>query len=216
MTAPRVVAVTFETDANHPGLRRLCKSLVKWGWDYQVVLEPRWKGFGFKFKSIAGRCRQLGDAYDWAVSIDSRDFVAVGPPTDFQPPPVPLLLSTEENCWQSPVARADYPSKPGVWRFAHSPFTIDLRRCELLRDGEVADTDDDQRHCHRLYLEGGRGEVDLDYDCRVVQSIAFNHPWTDYFAVEGDRVRNLKTGSLPLAIHANGGTAMDWVPGCGD
>lgn len=211
----KVVCVSYDTDVRHPGVGRLVRSLERWGWDYRFVVDDRWRGFGRKFKKIAAACRELADRFDYAISVDARDVVAVGPPSDFAPPPVPLLLSTEENCWQSPVPRAGYPSKPGVWRFPHSPFTVDLRRCELLRDDLLADHDDDQRHCHGLYLEGRRDEVDLDYDCRVVQSLAFCHPWPNFFAVEGDRVRNLKTGSLPLFVHGNGGTAMDWVPGYG-
>jgi hypothetical protein len=209
------VVIAYETDAANPGLARLRRSLDRLGWDFELVLERRWRGFGRRLKAVVERCRSLGDRYSHAVHVDSRDVVAVGPATEFVAPTVPLLLATEKAAWPRPELQSLYPPPPTPhpWKHAHSQFVVRLDRLDLLDCAHVRDNYDDQLHVTELFLRGSP-EIALDYDCRYVQSIAHSNPWQADFAVEDGRVHNLKTGSLPLIVHGNGGTAMDWVPGC--
>lgn len=209
------VIVTYDTHADHPGLARLIRSLDKWGWEKEVVIERGWRGFGRRLKAVVERCRTLGDRYTHAIHVDARDVVFVAPPSDFVAPPVPLLFATEQALWPPvPGLKELYPPPPSMpFCHAHSQYTVDLSRLDLLNCDDIPDHKDDQLHAHEVFLSGNP-EVALDYNCVYVQSVAHCHPWQKFFAVEGERVRNLLTGSLPLSLHGNGQTTMTWIPGC--
>lgn len=216
MTAVNPIVVSFETDPANAGLARLQKSLTKWGWPSVVCHgDYKWRGFGHKFKAVAAACRTAAEAgYSHAISIDARDSLCVGPVADFRPPPQPLTFSCERNCWPD-VARADsHPPCSHPWRFTHSPFVVDLSRCDLLAADNLRDHDDDQRHATNLVLSGNP-EIGLDQDCRYTQSVAFCClPCSDpleRFEIVGDRIRNRLTGSWPLFLHFNGKTDDSWV-----
>lgn len=215
-TGPCVVA--FETDPNHPGLHRLLRSLEKHKWQHNIILDPHWRGFGHRLKRTVETCRDLVGRYTHIISVDSRDVVAVGPPGEWIPPPVPLLYAAEQALWPPVPGLAErYPFQipwPSLWRHAHSPFIIDLKHIDLLAADGIDNLKDDQLHAHERFLSGNP-DIQLDTQCKYIQSIAHCHPWDKFFAVEGERVRNLMTGSRPLWVHGNGTTTMDWVPGCG-
>lgn len=215
MTNTGPVVLAYETDPSHPGLHRLLRSLEKWKWQHNVILEPRWQGFGRRLKSIAAACRDLLGRYTYCIHVDARDVVAVGPPSEWVPPPVPLLLATEMACWPNyPGLQEKYPPNltPSPWKHAHSQFTIKTDRVDLLACDGISDVKDDQFHCHELFLSGNP-EVALDFDGKYVQSIAHSHPWQQFFEVDGDRVYNKITKVKPLFVHGNGGTDLSWVPG---
>lgn len=204
------LVVSYETAPDHPGLKRLEQSLTKWGWDFHCIVEPRWLGFGRKFKAVAAYCHFAAAAgYSHVVSIDARDFLCVGPVAEFVPPPVPLQFSCEMAAWPDQNRGELHPPCPHPWRYTHSPFCIDLNHLDLLQEKQLRDHDDDQRHATTLFLNS-KGDVGLDYDCRLVQSIAFAHPWQQWFEIEGNRLRNRVTGSRPLFLHSNGKTDDSW------
>ena len=210
-TGPCVVA--YETDPNHPGLHRLLRSLERWKWQHNIILDRRWRGFGHRLKRVVEACRDLVGRYTHVIHVDARDVIAVGPPSEWVPPPVPLLLATEMNVWPNPTLKPLYPDHPSPWKFAHSQFTVDQKRLDVFNGVDsIPDHYDDQLWVSELFLKG-TPDVALDYAGATVQSIAFSHPWADYFEVDDDRVVNKITGTRPLLCHGNGGTDMSWLPG---
>jgi hypothetical protein len=222
----RPIVISYETAdrPDHPGLVRLQRSLAKWGWDAVIGHEMHWRGFGRKLKKCVEMAEQAKSAgYTHGVFIDAFDVVAIGGPADFPTPPCPLWLAAEMGCWPDAGKAPLYPPCDTPWKYAHSPLVVDLSRLDLLEAGTLADGDDDQRHLTDVFLRhyaewdgpllGGLLEAQLDTGCRWMQSVAFAHPWAEFFEVVGDRVRNKVTGTLPFFAHANGRTGMSWVPG---
>lgn len=210
---PKPYIVTYDTEISHPGVQRLLTSLRKWKWDFTILRDPQWLGFGRKFKRTVAHCKELAERTDYThvISIDARDFIAVGPPEEFTAPIVPLLISTEKGCWPDSHLASEYPKCDTPWKYAHSPFTIDLTRLELLHPEWLQDWEDDQRHVTKLFFGIEERFVALDYRGDVVQSVAFCLPnWQDSFEINGDRISNKLTGSKPLLLHANGGTETEW------
>ena len=204
--------VTYDTDPNHPGVSRLVKSTRLWGWDLFMLHDPVWRGFGRKYKEIVKKCHEVVATTDYthALSIDARDFIAVGPPSEFVAPKVPLLISCERGCWPDGDRAKDYPECPTPWKYVNSPFTIDLKYLWLLST-DIQDWEDDQRHITNIYFNSEEKHVELDYRCDIIQSVAFCLPeWQQWFEIEDKRVLNKLTGSKPLLLHANGGTETGW------
>lgn len=212
------VVVTYDTDPANPGLARLVRTLENRGWHYEVLIDRGgWRGFGRRLKVAADRCRELSGTYSHAIHVDARDVVCTAPPVDFYPPHCPLLLATERGCWPDGDRAVNYPPCSHPWKFAHSQFVLDLKRVELLDCDGIEDWADDQRHLTDVYFKGNP-EVQLDYRSDYVQSVAFCNPnFLDWFAIEGNRVRNRTTGSLPLFCHGNSRVDLNWlspVTGC--
>jgi len=206
----KVVVVSYTNYPNHSGSQRFVNSLKKWGWDYSLVTEPQWKGFGNRLKKVVERFNELKDKYDWGIHIDAHDVIASGPPSEFVAPDYPLQLACEGGCWPDGFKEQQYPQpRKQLWWYAHSQYIVNLKRLDVLKAEGLDDYADDQRHCTDLYFNNP-DEVKLDYECKTIQSIAFAHPWTDYFEYQGDRVVNKITGSKPLFLHANGGTSTEW------
>jgi hypothetical protein len=211
-------------------LHRLEATCRKWGWDCAIGEEPTWRGFGRRLKAI-GEMAQTAKAagFTHAVHVDAFDVICVGPP-ELKAPDVPLLLAGELGYWPDRGKESEYgyattpPKTP--WRYVHSQFVLDLEYVDWFRNliQDMDDVEDDQGFLTEAYLQHQYHARDrlipatnwsmvLDYDCTVIQSIAHCHPWDAFFAVEGDRVRNKVTGTLPLFIHGNGRTNLEWVPG---
>ena len=134
----------------------------------------------------------------------------------------PMLMSAEPAPWPDCNRAKDYPPRilpENNWHFCHSQFCLDLTQPLPEGLGVELDHEDDQRHFTNLYLKPTPGIV-LDTRCRIVQSIAHSHPWTDYFEVVTNpfdpskkRVLNKITGTSACFWHANGGTEAGWIPG---
>jgi hypothetical protein len=218
MTEPKPVVVTYAT-ADCDGLSRFLRSLDRWGWDRVLLRGDRWEGSPDRLRRVAAALPGLRDRYSHCLHLDAYDVLAVGPPSEFRPPPLPLWQTAEKNCWPDRSRIPLYPPSPTPWRFVNSNFVLDLRRVDLLRiESMPADCRSDQLHLTDNFLRGC-GEVGLDSGCEYVQSIAFDRSGgvgPSSFRVEGDRLRNLVTNTLPVFAHGNGATKMDWLPGYGD
>lgn len=206
----RPIVISYTNSPNYWGTKRFLASLEKWGWEYSLVTEPQWKGFGNRLRKVVNQCEIFKGHHTHCVHVDAHDVIASGPPSEFIAPDCPLQLAVEGGCWPDGNREKDYPQpRTQLWWYGHSQYVVDLNRLDVLKAEDVEDYDDDQRHCTNLYFDNP-AEVKLDYSCKTIQSIAFAHPWTDYFEYQGDRIVNKITGSKPLFLHANGGTATDW------
>jgi hypothetical protein len=209
------VVLAYETDPSNSGVKKFVRSLEKFGWNYQLIVEPRWRGFGRRLKKVIEKAKELKGSYSHCIHVDARDVLFQGNPSEFVAPEVPLLLAGEENLWPGTVkvSRQEYPQGTSIWRFAHSQYVLDLNYCDLMEAEEIEDTKDDQLHCHEIFFKTNRDNVRIDYECKYIQSIAFcANPWQKHFEVDSGRLYNIATKTYPLAVHGNGGTDMTWVP----
>jgi hypothetical protein len=66
---------------------------------------------------------------------------------------------------------------------------------------------DDQEFMHILI--DLKEDIRIDFDCSILQSIAFDRG--DDFDYQSGRIINLKTKTLPCIIHGNGRTDMSKI-----
>lgn len=216
--------VTFTTDPTHPGLKKLKESCWKFGWPVEVLHRP-WRGWGYRLKEVLKtREELLRNGFTHLIGIDAFDCLAVGPSSRFSEAiealgdPV-LTLACEKACWPVPDL-ANHPKyverKPkSDWRFAHSQMIVDLTRTWPSTLTDCPDDRDDQLHVHGVYLNDAEGEVKLDEECRIVNSIAFCAPFENFFELDNANpdgiLLNRLTGTRPLFAHGNGKTTLQTI-----
>ncbi len=213
--------VTYSTIADHPGLIRLRNSMRARGWEEGSlrVLSSQWPGWVGRLKMVLSKIEQLRfDGFTHLIHVDAWDVICLGGPDEIAPAMAdagnpPMLMAAEAAPWPD-YHRADkYPARQLPWWFCHSQYTIDLSQQVPIGLGVERDDEDDQRHLTSLYLAKTPGIV-LDTKCRIIQSIAHNHPWENFHEIREDgRVYNKLTGTRPVFFHANGQTEAGWIPG---
>lgn len=204
------------SDPHHPGYLRMRASCERHGWPVDAQVRGFseagiWEHF---FASLAGYREQ---GYTHAFRLDAFDVLALGPPAELDAAlehygrPA-LLMAAEGGCWPDSYRISDYPERKHLFWYAHSPIVVDLTQDLEPLTSKFSHRlyGDDQRWLADLILDAVPGAV-IDRDCRVVQSIAFALPWQDHFDLEGGRIRNKVTRSLPLFSHANGRTDDSWL-----
>lgn len=125
-----------------------------------------------------------------------------------------IVVAGEKNCWPDSELQIHYPMGPTPWMFVNAG-TIAGEAGALLAEMErgFAQDDprlleDDQRLWTWLFLTGDR--IFIDYKCRLFQTTLLNIVGTELgIANETGRLHNLKTGTVPCFLHANGG--VDWT-----
>lgn len=72
----RPLVVIYETDLQHPHLKILQESLTKYGYEYKVLTDKTWIGFGKKVRRIHEHLKTL-DPNKVVIVCDARDVLAV-------------------------------------------------------------------------------------------------------------------------------------------
>jgi hypothetical protein len=202
--------VIISNDRTHPGQIMLKRSLWRHGWDFVEICEP-YRGFGYKINELAKYLRESGQEY--FIMQDAFDTYCLLPPNDFPWQYVNIdgvVVSGEKQCWPD-AGRAHHFTASSPWRYPNSGqvYGRASRFIDLVARYPVADADDDQR----WYTDRAiAGEVLVDEECNLFQSIAFETPGDfDYFPAERFRLRNKLTGTFPLFAHGNGRTDMNKI-----
>lgn len=210
----RPVLVSYATD--HAQAARLRNSATRLGWRVEIAYESEWRGLGRKFKGLveAGRSATARGSTH-AVCVDGYDVIALGGPDEFADAMEPfadaaVVFAAEKACFPDGSLAPRYPTTTNPWRFLNAQFVVRAGEFDRLAAERCRDDEDDQLFLTRRFLDAGVGV--LDYDGRVVQTVAHCHPWRDWFGVAGGRVVNKLTGSRPLFVHGNGRTDLSWVP----
>ena len=131
-----------------------------------------------------------------------------------------LLFAAETRCWPTGCDGSDYPRPAADDR---SPYRYLNSGCFLGRAATikklvagVAADDDDQRRCHAFYaaeVNSGSRDVQIDATCELFQCLG---------GVEtlprgelelrggrfGDCIANARYGTVPVAVHGNGGRSV--------
>lgn len=214
----RPVCFIWCSTPSHPWWPRMQQSLRAWGWKREVHVAP-WVEETTYINEFTGRFdRWRSEGYTHALNLCAFDMLCTGSPDEL---PAALehygspsiLMSAEAGCWPGDYRRTDYGEVKHPWWFAHSPMTVDLaqRPEDILARMPDRGYGTIQMYFADLILDREPG-VAIDRDTKVILSVAHCHPWSDWFSVEGDRVRNKITGSTPCVAHGNGRTPIDWCP----
>ena len=191
----------------HPGQVRLRESLIRHGWQYFEIEEP-FQGWGYKIMRI----RQLIDQYpqfERFIVMDGFDTYAVAGPGEIPESfltTTDVIASAEKGCYPHPEKAAHFSHYFTPWRYpnAGQVFIYAPRYVTLTdRIGYGIDGIDQIWHTDRAI----EGETQLDWQCDLFQSIAFEAPGD--FTLENGRVINNVTLSRPLLLHGNGRTPLD-------
>lgn len=212
--AMKIKVITTCHNDGQPGYRRLKESLDKFGYEYECIIRPF--SFGHQLPIVRDWChydRANGathilytDAFDTLAFADAEEVIS----KFSQFADCEMLISCEKNCYPYPERAKDYPDASGPWRYVNGGgwlVSIDYFK-ELCVKENLNEGSHDQVWLMEAYLNN-QDKIKLDNNCEIFQTIAFSDPaeWQR----EGERFKNIGTGTLPVFFHGNGHTDMDWL-----
>lgn len=193
----------------HPGQEKLTESLVRHGWTPHYI-HTEFAGFSTKINTLAQYLRSSGDEY--FIMQDAFDTYCLQSPDKLPQQYVGqdvVVVSTEKMCWPD-AWRAEYFTASSPWRYPNSGqvYGKTSRFLQLVDAYPVSNDYDDQR----WYTDRAiAGQVLLDEECNIFQSIAFDIDGDFVYDTERHLLHNALTGSTPLFAHGNGRTPMDKI-----
>lgn len=199
------------------GLNKLIESTNKHNYDHELIIAPF--EFGGQMKHLWSWCRDNKDNYTHIAYSDAFDTIAIGGFNEFAAiiggvyPQYYFIGSAEKGCYPNPDLANQYPVVRYNWKYVNAgQFFCSIEWFLDMCDKWNPQGINDQTWLSETYLREYSKDmhVTLDYNCFLFQSIAFEDK--DDFAVTRDgRLLNRKTNSLPVFLHGNGRTNMDWV-----
>jgi len=176
--------------------------------DYHFI-EHTWKGFGDKILETYKYLKANPDITHFFYS-DAWDTMAFGtmeaalkqiPDKDV------ILFSAERACYPHPDKAEKYPYNMSPWHFLNGGgwFASSELFIKMVDRYPLDHTAVDQVYFTDRFLDQDC-EIELDYDCKVFQTIAFC-PETDFDLTI--KPFNTITKSFPVFWHGNGHTPMD-------
>ena len=212
----KLITMLQKERQHEQGHRQLIRSLEHFGYDYHVIDPQPYRGFGDKLIRTAEYVRSIRDEYTHFIFLDGTDTFALAP-LDFAERTFALwntrgiLVSCEKALWpwgakkyESRYAQIDSP-----WKYPNSGsyFAFIDTFLDIWDRNQVGPGYDDQQWFHDRY--GSEALIRLDFHCLIFQSIAFKAEGE--FSTESGYLVNQVTGSMPIFVHGNGGTKMDWI-----
>ncbi len=206
-----------ETDMvkQQDGLKRMLASVKKAGFDHQVIYEKT--TFGTQLPVVVDWCEKNRDNYTHIIYADMFDIMVVGDIEECLsklPKGIKFFGSAEKACYPHPELAPRYPTTRHDWKFVNAGnwfaeinFFLDVMVKQQHPQGI-----NDQVWLSERYLQcfEERMPVNLDFNCDIFQSIAFEHR-SDFAVTRSGRLFNRKTHSIPLFLHGNGGGDMQWA-----
>jgi hypothetical protein len=204
----KVKLLTVCTDPSNEALQILKYSLDKYGWDYEILVAPEWKGFSTKLITVQEYLISADvdafffcNAYDCVVLSDMQeaiDGIELNYGLD------KMVFSAERGCWPESTYEVHYePKLSHGFNYLNSGLYYSPKEkfLSVMRSNPPQYSDDDQLFFTKEYLFGEHKNIVLDQNCEVFQCYSFIDP--DDYAYGEDRLMNGKTGTLPVIIHAN-------------
>lgn len=207
--------ITVDTNSS-PKTERLLRSCRWHGIPLQVIGEGRpYPYHGAKIQYVLEFLARTDDD-ETVMFVDAYDVVFLAGAdeieTKFKSFAHPLVVSTEQNCnvdggllVRFPVWLR-YPKGTPPYRFINTGSFLGnagyMRA--LLRDLEVRPTDCEQTKLNR-YFTTHRDAIALDYQHQIFTCTAGRTGLEEQdYRLEGERLRNTVTGSLPSVLHCPG------------
>ncbi len=204
----KVKYITTTSNPDYPGCKELVRSLNHFGYDAVIIQHP-WRGFGDKVIKTYEYLKAnpeveffvYTDAWDTFALAGMDEIISKVDDWDC------LLFGPEKACYPHPELAEKYPPCETQWKYLNGGNWLgsSKRFIEMVdRQGTVPE-ENDQVYFTRQFLENNvGGYIKLDYECKVFQTIAFEHEGD--FSYEDGRLINNATGQKPVFLHANGRT----------
>ena len=203
------------TTSNLKNCYHLKRSLDYFGWDYHFI-EHAWKGFGDKILETYKYLKANPDITHFFYS-DAWDTMAFGTMEEALkqiPDKDVILFSAERACYPHPDKAEKYPHNISPWHFLNGGgwFASSELFCKMVDKYPLDSATVDQVYFTDRFLDQDC-EIELDYDCKVFQTIAFC-PETDFIFVDKymnqiiNKPFNTYTETFPIFFHGNGHTPM--------
>lgn len=218
----KIKLITTASDPNNEGWKTFERSLIKHGWDYQLIV-GEWRGYASKLLDLYSYLKTgAEDDTDLIMYSDSYDSLMLATPDEVirkwddiiglhkvmgYAPMNNILWYAERACWPYGEWTYLFPDSPtpykhlngGGW-IATPQQTINL--IELMPVIPSAEFND-QVHNTKIFLtKNYLANIQLDYYCEIFQCMA--HAGENDFSVIDGRVRNNITGTMPCVCHQNG------------
>lgn len=212
---------TVATEDND-GLARLRDSAERYGIPLKVLgLEKDWTGGnvpklenpggGQKINLLKPYLGQLEDD-DILVFIDGYDVVFTGAIEEAlrrfnEEFSMDVVFSAEKSCWPDSGLANKYPNTSSEYKFLNSgTFMGKVSELKKITEEPIEDTDDDQLY-YTLKLLSGNYSMQLDYECKIFQTIEaatkdLHYRMTEQES-EGDLVNTVHK-TKPIMVHGNG------------
>ena len=224
----KLLILTRCSNATHPGLNELVKSLKKQGYNYEVIVDARtyWGVDGMKLH--ADWLKENRKDYTHILHTDAHDTCAIGKEDELIEKYTRIygqdsfVWSAErklkyevgwEKPYLSPTSWRELYEQFGTWRYPCGGGYI----CPIDLFLEIDDKFD-RKHGHNGNQIGSelclfykdKWNIKVDGACEIFQAIIREEPG-DFAWTRDGRVYNRVTKSLPIFIHGNGGCDLTWV-----
>lgn len=208
----KIVTILQQERRHEKGYRQLIQSLEHFDYDYHAINPRPYRWYGDKLINTAAYVETIRDEYTHFLFLDGTDTFALAPESEI---PVTfddcILMSCEKALWPHTAEkyRGNYDPQ-FTWCFLNSgsylaPIDLFLK---MWNENKVDFRYDDQLWFHDRYNATPELFV-LDRACFTFQSIAFQAEGE--FEVIENKIFNQINQTLPIFIHGNGRTPMDWV-----
>lgn len=210
--------LSIGTDYND-GMKRLEKSLIRFGYNYELLgIGDKWNGgdeiinypgAGQKVNILKRRLKEIIEAgenplilfldgYDTMVLKSSFEFVK-----RFESLGHKIIFGAEKSCWPDGNLADSYPHVPLPWRYLNSGQFVGRAKdlWEIIQD-EIKDSDDDQLYYTHKFLSNNY-DIQLDYNCNLFQCMGLSEPELSFNKSYGSLYNNL-TQTEPIVAHGNG------------
>lgn len=209
----KLKVITTCDNVQNPGYLKLKASLERFGYDHEVIEHPF--SFGHQLPVIRDWCHRYTGEATHMLYTDAWDTLALSGPGEIDVKLLELgspkmLISAEKNCYPHPARATDYPETNTPWKYVNGGgWLVDIEYFKHLCDKERLSWDShDQVWLMEVYLRN-QGEIKLDTQCEIFQTIAFSN--VEEWEKVGERLRNVGTGTQPIFWHGNGRTPLDFV-----
>lgn len=214
----RTKLITTASDPSHPGWIQFKRSLDHYGWDYHLIVHE-YTGYNSKIVAFYNylKANKQVTHFIYADSYDSFILSTQKEVEDKFTNWNGLTYAVEKACWPYEDWAKEYPDSPYPHKYINgggfmgsSEAFIKMYEANPI---EQSDAINDQVWAADNYLRRNRGDVKLDRECNIFQTIA--HSGDEDFAMLdfGGQIRMLNTFTMtcPVIFHGNGHTDMTHI-----
>lgn len=208
--------ISVISDRDNEGYRQLVRSLNHHKYSHDAIVHP------FSFGGQMPLVYEWAKAnWGWFLYTDGWDTFALGGPDELEDKNLKwpgMIISAEKNCYPHAEKSVRYPPCETEWKYCNGGgFMADCEYFWKVYEETHQPGQNDQDWLTEVFLAR---RATLDTGCQIFQTIAFEGPEdfsrvlvSDRSAPWGDsiRLKNNKTGSLPIFVHGNAHTPMEKI-----
>lgn len=208
---------------------RMVKSFERFG--YEVAIGRANFPHGRMWKEVCSIVKRAATGHETFVYSDGGDTICQ---REFEVPNDRLIWSTEKSCYPFPDKAKEYKFPPNLkspWRYLNNggfggSLALMVEFIDRYQLDKIPDHKTAQAEVMDAYLKAKEEgfPIELDWKCRIFQSIAFDpmkdgrmadhfggvYNGTDFIIKDG-LVKNRITKTTPAILHGNGQTPMEWI-----